>query len=99
MGRIGPVLVTQLASLPSTWQLSLQQWRGIYYVFDSSDHRGYVGSAYGEENILGRWKSYGKTGHGNNKELRGRDPNSFRFSILQRLSPDLPREEVIDIET
>jgi hypothetical protein len=30
-----------------------------------------VGSAYGDEMILNRWKCYVQTGHGNSKELRG----------------------------
>ena len=34
---------------------SSAQWRGIYYIFDTSDAKGYVGSAYGEYNPLGRW--------------------------------------------
>jgi hypothetical protein len=31
-------------------------------------------------------------------ELRKRDPKQFRFSILERVSPDLPPDEVIRIE-
>ena len=34
------------------------QWRGIYLIFDESDRRAYVGSAYGHANILGRWQVY-----------------------------------------
>jgi hypothetical protein len=73
-------------------------WRGIYYIVDPSDGRGYVGSAYGTDNILGRWLSYGVPGHGGNKELRKRDPSNFQFSILQRVSPDMQADEVIQLE-
>ena len=59
---------------------------------------GYVGSAYGAENILGRWRSYAKTGHGGNRSLRASAPADLRFSILQRTSPDLEASDVIALE-
>lgn len=89
---------SELKVLPSMWRASLREWRGIYYILDSSDGRGYVGAAYSTENILGRWLNYGISGHGGNKELRKRDPNNFVFSILQRVSPDMPSDEVIQLE-
>jgi len=89
---------SELKVLPSKWQASLREWRGIYYILDSSDGRGYVGAAYSTENILRRWLNYGVSGHGGNKELRKRDPNNFQFSILQRVSPDMPSDEVIRLE-
>jgi hypothetical protein len=85
----------ELANLPESWRAQLAEWRGIYLIFDESDRRHYVGSAYGQENILGRWLQYARTGHGGNRELRGRDPRTFRYSILERLSPDLEAEDVI----
>ena len=72
----------ELKILPSKWKAALSQWRGIYFIFDESDGKGYVGSAYGTENIVGRWLSYAAGAHGGNKELRNRDPARFRFSIL-----------------
>ena len=47
----------ELQVLPKKWQRALQQWRGIYFIFDVSDGKGYVGSATGDDNILGRWKN------------------------------------------
>lgn len=89
----------ELAGLPTTWKAKLHEWRGIYYIFDTSDHKGYVGSAYGKDNILRRWLNYAETGHGGNKLLRPpRDPQTFRFSILQRVSPDLVPAKVIRVE-
>ncbi len=89
---------SELKVLPAKWQASLKEWRGIYYILDASDGRGYVGAAYGNENILGRWLNYGQSGHGGNKQQRERDPNNFQFSILQRVSPDMPSDEVIRLE-
>lgn len=88
----------ELALLPSSWAAQMSQWRGIYLILDQSDGKQYVGSAYGVENILQRWRNYGQTGHGGNVLLRQRDPANFRFSILQRVSPDLPDSDVIRIE-
>ena len=88
----------ELANLPQSWELRMAEWRGVYLITDRSDAKQYVGSAYGADNILGRWRAYAQTGHGGNKLLRGRDPRNFRFSILQRVSPDMDPEHVIALE-
>ena len=88
----------ELQVLPSKWKAALSEWRGIYFILDESDGRGYVGSAYGGENILGRWLNYASSGHGGNKELRNRDPANFRYSILQRVSPDMEPADIIRLE-
>ena len=88
----------ELSVLPSRWKSALSQWRGIYYIFDTSDGKGYVGSAYGESNLLGRWQNYAARGHGGNRLLRKRDPRNFQFSILQRVSPDMDTSDVIRLE-
>lgn len=89
----------ELGVLPTRWKALLSQWRGIYYIFDSSDGKGYVGSAYGKSNLLGRWRSYAASGHGGNKLLKKRDPQHFHFGILQRVSPDMDEADVIQLET
>jgi hypothetical protein len=88
----------QLGVLPLRWKSVLSQWRGIYYIFDTSDGKGYVGSAYGDGNLLGRWLNYAASGHGGNTQLRRRDPKNFRFTILQRVSPDMEADDVIRLE-
>jgi hypothetical protein len=89
----------ELSVLPKRWKSVLAEWRGIYYIFDSSDGKGYVGSAYGETNIYGRWLNYAARGHGGNKLLKQRDPRNFRFSILQRVSPDMSPGDLIRLES
>jgi len=89
----------QLGVLPSRWKSALRQWRGIYYIFDKSDRKAYVGSAYGQQNILGRWEDYAASGDGGNQLLKGRDPHNFRFSILERVSPDMDAGDVIRLES
>jgi hypothetical protein len=44
----------ELLALPASWQARLSEGRGIYLIFDESDHRAYVGSAYGRDNIYVR---------------------------------------------
>jgi hypothetical protein len=89
----------ELRVLPSQWKSGLSEWRGIYYIFDTVDGKGYVGSAYGKNNLLGRWLDYADRGHGGNKLLRQRDPQNFRFTILQRVSPDMEAHDVIRLES
>ena len=94
------IVLTQaeLQNLPASWQSALSQWRGIYFIYDAGRQAGYVGSACGSENILGRWRDYARTGHGGNKELKDSAAGDLRFSILQRTSPDLDSEAIIALE-
>lgn len=88
----------ELLVLPAPWRSALSQWRGIYYISDASDGKAYVGSACGNENLLGRWKAYSDNGHGGNRLLRKRNPDDFQFTILQRVSPDMDAADVIHLE-
>ena len=88
----------ELQALPSTWAAALLQWRGIYFIYDTVRTSGYVGSAYGGDNILGRWRDYARTGHGGNQGVRASNPADLRFSILQRTSPDLEAADTVAIE-
>lgn len=88
----------QLRVLPTRSKSALSQWRGIYYIFDTSDGKGYVGSAYGESNLYGRWVNYAARGHGGNRLLRQRDPRNFRFTILELVAPVRDAGDVIRLE-
>jgi hypothetical protein len=89
----------ELQLIPTRLKFKLREWRGIYYIFDTSDDKGYVGSASGEDNLLGRWLDYGARGDGGNKLLRHRQPQNFRFTILQLVSPTMPSNDVGVIES
>ena len=84
--------------MPQSWLAKLSEWRGVYFILDASDGKGYVGSAYGVENIRHRWENYAQSGHGGNKLLKTRKAENLRFSILERVSPDTPPELVIQLE-
>jgi hypothetical protein len=88
----------QLRILPARLRSKLNEWRVIYFIFDTLDRKGYVGSACGESNLLGRWLNYAARGDGGNKLLRRRDPRNFRFTILERVSPDMKPADVIQLE-
>jgi len=84
--------------LPRSWREELSRWRGVYFILDHSDGKGYVGAAYGPENLYGRWLTYSKCGHGGNAKMKGRNPDDLRFSILQILPHDMNVDEVQQIE-
>lgn len=88
----------ELNNLPRSWRAALSEWRGIYLITDQADGKAYVGSAYGRDNIFGRWQSYAQSGHGGNIKLKNRNPQDFAFSILQRVSPDMEPEDVVRLE-
>lgn len=68
------------------WKTALQNQKGVYLLTDISNGKKYVGSAYGENMILGRWRAYVKTGHGGNIDLRSLTfehiKKNFKYSIL-----------------
>jgi len=81
------------------WKAALEANAGIYRVVDLSTGEIYIGSAYGETGLWGRWSNYAKTGHGGNKLLRQRDPNNFQWSIVRTLSRSMSERDVIKIES
>jgi GIY-YIG catalytic domain len=68
------------------WETALKNQKGVYLIKDISNGFSYVGSAYGKDMILGRWKDYIKTGHGGNVGLKTLTfehiKKNFRYSIL-----------------
>lgn len=85
-----------------TWKTALLNQKGVYLISDTSNGKMYVGSAYGDEMIFNRWKSYAKTGHGNNKELKGLKFNHikkfFRYSILDIYKSTTDTKTIIEKE-
>ena len=86
------------------WHTHLSSVAGVYLIADVLTGKQYVGSAYGKQGILGRWKSYAKTGHGGNAMLckllasKSDYANNFQFSILQALDKSFTKNEVIQRE-
>lgn len=89
----------------SDWKKVLSITKGVYLINDSKTGKLYVGSAYGDEGIWGRWSNYVFTnGHGNNKmlvDLLREDLTygfNFRFSILMLLPRTITPDEAVKKE-
>jgi hypothetical protein len=89
----------------SDWKKMLSVTKGIYLISDTNSGKLYVGAAYGEEGIWGRWCKYIATnGHGDNKTLKEliavdqTHGNNFQFSILMLLPRTITADEAIKKE-
>lgn len=89
-----------------SWKTALQNQKGVYLISDTKTGKLYVGSAYGENMILSRWRNYIDTGHGGNVELKelmaahGFDyiKQNFRYSILDIYKSKVDDETIIGRE-
>lgn len=85
-----------------TWKTVLQNQKGVYLLTDISNGMKYVGSAYGENMILGRWMAYVKTGHGGNVCLKSLTfdhiKQNFKYSILDIYKSTTDDQIIIDRE-
>lgn len=86
-----------------TWKTALKNQKGVYLITDVSNGKMYVGSAYGENMILGRWQSYVKSGNGGNIELKKLSfdyiKNNFRYSILDIFKSTIDDQIIIEKES
>jgi len=89
---------SDLHVIPQRWIDVISRWRGVYFIWDSRDRRGYVGSATGAAGFYQRWIDYAKRGHGGNKLLKHRTPKTFSFSILEWAAPDMEDREILERE-
>jgi len=86
------------------WKNKLSAISGIYLILDTKTGAQYIGSAYGEGGVWGRWQCYSKTQHGGNyglKQLVGNDESyavNFQFSILRVMDKNSSKFEVIQTE-
>jgi len=84
------------------WKTALRNQKGVYLINDTSNGKIYVGSAYGNDMILNRWKAYVDTRHGHNKELKLLDKTHiekhFRYSILDIFKSTTDEQTIIERE-
>lgn len=82
-----------------SWKTALQNQKGVYLITDTNNGKRYVGSAYGEYMILGRWQNYIKTGHGNNMDLKSLSfdyiKKNFRYTILEIFKSTVSDSDII----
>lgn len=87
----------------SDWKQVLSAIKGVYLITDQNTGKLYVGSAYGDDGIWGRWCEYVTTnGHGGNKSLKDLVESDkeyalkhFQFSILMLLPKTVTADEAI----
>lgn len=84
------------------WKTALENQKGVYLLTAVSTGRMYVGSAYGENMILGRWQTYVNTGHGGNEGLKRLSfdyiKQNFKYSILDIYKSTTDDQIIIDRE-
>jgi hypothetical protein len=88
------------------WYSALSSVNAIYLITDRATGAQYVGSAYNQNGLWGRWHTYVDTGgHGGNKkmmEIIQKSPERCRdlqFSVLQILPKNMTADEIINTET
>jgi len=85
-----------------TWRTALGNQKGVYLLVDSKTGKKYVGSAYGDDMLLGRWENYIQTCHGGNKLLKKLPKDYikdyFYFSILETFNQNENNQVIIDRE-
>lgn len=86
----------------SDWKTNLSAIKGVYLITDKNTGQLYIGSAYGENGIWGRWSEYVLSGgHGYNKSLEvlcnetDYALKNFQFSILMLLPKTVTVDEAI----
>lgn len=85
------------------WQTALENQKAVYLITDTATNKRYVGSAYGDNMLLGRWRNYAENGHGGNKELKALVEeqgleyvkDNFRYSILDIYKSTIDDEAII----
>lgn len=85
-----------------SWQTALANQKGVYLLVDTKTGKKYVGSAYGQEMLLGRWESYIRTINGGNKKLLILNDqyikDNFNFTILETFNKNTPDQTIIERE-
>jgi GIY-YIG catalytic domain-containing protein len=90
--------IMQFPDTNLTWLKVLSSVNGVYLIKDKISGKLYVGSAYGNQGIYGRWSAYAKNGHGGNLELKDLDPSAFQFSILEIVPATTTVDGIIECE-
>jgi hypothetical protein len=92
--------LAKVETIPFAWAQVLRNARGIYLLVHRESGQQYVGSAYGDEGFLGRWKSYAD-GHGGNVALKelGAKAEAFDVSVLEVVGSGASNEQIFDRES
>ena len=86
--------IREIPVLPQAWQGALTLVRGVYLLVSDSGEQ-YVGSATGQEGLLGRRLVYAANGHGGNVLLCQLGHRGYAVSILEVAAPDMSRDDIL----
>jgi hypothetical protein len=90
--------LSEIESMPASWREALRATRGVYLLACPKTREHYVGSAYGDEGFLGRWRNYVANNHGGNVALKVREPSDWIVSVLEVAGSAASDVEVISME-
>ncbi|MCS6920419.1 MAG: GIY-YIG nuclease family protein [Elioraea sp.] len=90
--------LSEIETMPPSWKAVLTASRGVYLLACPRTREHYVGSAYGADGFLGRWRAYVANSHGGNVGLRIRDPSDYVVSVLEVAGSATTAEEIIALE-
>jgi hypothetical protein len=91
--------IEEIPTLYPTWKSVLRVTKGVYLLVCNKTGAQYVGSASGDNGFLGRWNAYATDGHGGNKLLKERNQKDYTVSILETVSFNAQRKEVLALES
>ncbi|KAF5059969.1 hypothetical protein DSECCO2_330530 [anaerobic digester metagenome] len=88
------------------WYTALSSVNAIYLIADQKTGTQYVGSAYNQDGLWGRWAAYIMTGgHGGNKKMvtalqeNPERRHDLQFSVLQILPKNMSSDAIIQTES
>jgi hypothetical protein len=91
--------IADIEAIPFGWREALRAVNGIYLLVCLETGKQYVGSAYGQDGLWGRFLDYARTGHGGNLELRRRGPANYQVCVLEVIPPTASQEDVVRSES
>lgn len=80
--------------ISDAWRIALEARRGVYLITDTKTGKMYVGSAYGDKGILGRWETYltSASGFDRDEKENGKYPNKRLQEIVKKNGVSYIRE-------
>ncbi len=90
--------LSEIETMPPSWREALRATSGVYLLACPKTREHYVGSAYGVDGFLGRWREYVSTNHGGNVGLKARDPSNWIVSVLEVAGSAASDAEILAME-
>ena len=82
--KVGFQELKNMLQISDEWRTALKSRKGIYVITDTKAGKLYVGSAYGEKGILGRWEIYINSGYDKNELENGTYPNKQFRELVKK---------------